>query len=188
MDTITVQKLHTDEMIKAEVRDMLGAGKILLTLGMVEGLWLVDSPYVKGGKVEPEDVERAMDVCCVDKDIDPVEFHKSLTEAIETACRPYEIIVPDKKKPENPDAVDVGNSSEVPTFSPEWVADTISMACQAMPSLTVRQILWETPFVMVTHLSVSTARRNGAITQRPNDMKDAIEKLRELNRQKHGSK
>jgi len=178
MDEIVVNKLHTDEMVKAEVMDMLGAGKILLTLGMVEGLWLVDSPYVKGGVVKPEDVDRAMEVCCVDKGKDPLEFHKSLVEAIDTACRPYEIIVPD------PMQKDDGKQSEVPMFSPEWVADTISMACQAMPSLTLNQILWETPFVFVTHLAVSTARKHGSQTRRPDDIKSAIAQLKEMNKNK----
>ena len=52
MSEIVVNKLHTTEMIKAEVMDMLGAGKLLLTRGMVEGLWLVVSPYVKGDVVK----------------------------------------------------------------------------------------------------------------------------------------
>lgn len=178
MSEIVVNKLHTTEMIKAEVMDMLGAGKLLLTLGMVEGLWLVDSPYVKGGVVKPEDVDRAMEVCCVDKEKNALEFHVELTEAIETACRPYEIIVPD------PTQKDDGKQSEVPMFSPEWVADTISMACQAMPSLTLNQILWETPFVFVTHLAVSTARKHGSQTRRPDDVKEAIRQLKEMNKNK----
>lgn len=177
MDDIVVNKLHSDEMVKSEVRDMLGAGEILLTLGMVEGLWLVDSPYVKGGNVTEADIEAAMKICCVEN-MEPLAFHTALSAAIDTACRPYEIIVPDPTQKDN------GKHSEVPTFSPEWFADQISMACQAMPSLTMQQILWETPFVFVTHLAVSTARRHGAITRRPDDIKAALEILKERKKNK----
>jgi hypothetical protein len=176
MDEITVEKLHTTEMVKSEVRDMLCAGEILLTLGMVEGLWLVDSPYVKGGNVTETDIESAMKICCVEN-MEPLAFHKALSAAIDTACRPYEIIVPEKDD-------GGGKHSEVPTFSPEWFADQISMACQAMPSLTMQQILWETPFVFVTHLAVSTARRHGAITRRPDDIKAALKILKERKKNK----
>lgn len=179
MTDIVVNKLHTDEMVKSEVRDMLGAGEILLTLGMVEGLWLVDSPYVKGGNVTETDIEAAMKICCVEN-MEPLAFHKALAAAIDTACRPYEIIVPDPMQKDGGG----GKHSEVPTFSPEWFADQISMACQAMPSLTMQQILWETPFVFVTHLAVSTARRHGAITRRPDDIKAALEILKERKKKK----
>lgn len=179
-DEIEVSKLHTEEMIKDEVRDMLGAGKLRITLGMVEGLWLVDSPYVKGGKVTESDLDIAMQVCGAEKDADRMEFHEELVRAIETACRPYELIVPDADTKDD----SVGKHSEVPTFSPEWVADTISMACQAMPSLTERQILWETPFVMITHLAVSTSRRHGAITRRPDDLNAAIAELKKRNKER----
>lgn len=172
-EKITVKKLHTEAMVKQEMKEMLGAVEFKLTLGMVEGLWLIDSPYILGGDVTKDALERAMTVCNAKEDTDPLVFHKTLLTAIETAIRPYELIVPDPPKEED------GKKSEITIFSPEWLADTVSVACQAMPSLTVREILWEIPMTLVTHLAVSTARRNGAITRRPDDVKEALRIFKE---------
>ena len=174
-DKFDVKKLHSEGMVKAELRDMLGAGSLNVTLGMVESLWLLDSPYIVGGKVEEEDLFKAMELV-PHGGMEPLAFHEALIGSLETAFRAYEIIVPDK------DAKNDDKGSEIDTFSPEWLADTVSSACNAMPSLTYRQILWEVPVAMVFHLAISTARRNGCTTRRPDDMKEALRLLREHNR------
>lgn len=181
---IIVEKLHTDEMVKDEVRTMLGATDFKLTLGMVEGLWLIDSPYIKGGAVTPNDVECAMKICCVDANVEAVQFHKALQESLDTAFRVFDIFVPD----DDPLQKKQGKTSEIGNFSPEWLSDIIAQACQSMPSLTYNQILYEIPLVSVYHLAMSTARRNGAITARPNDMKSAIEQFKELQKRKKKEK
>lgn len=173
---ITVNKLHTDEMVKAEVSAMLGEG-MLLTLGMVERLWLHGSPYVKGGKVTTDDLACALAIV-PHGDMGIEDFHNALVDALTTAWRAYEIIVPDKKE-EN------GKASEIEMFSPEWLAETVSQACHSMPSLTVQQVLWEAPLALVLHLVVSQARRNGAITRRPDDIMEALRRLKELNKERH---
>jgi len=162
-------------MISDELKGMLGAGGLTLTLGMVESLWMLESPYIKGGKVEEQDLARALELI-PHGEMTPIEFHEALIKELETAFRAYEIIVPDRDEKKND-----GKTSEIDTFSPEWLADTISSACSAMPSLTYRQVLWEVPVVMVFHLAVSTARRNGCITRRPDDLKEAVRLLRERN-------
>lgn len=174
-DFIEVRKLHSEEMIGDELKDMLGVGRLTLTLGMVESLWLVESPYIKGGKVEEQDLAKALELI-PHGEMEPLEFHEALVQALETAFRAYEIIVPDDKDDKNQ-----GKVSEIDTFYPEWLADTISSACSAMPSLTYHQIMWEVPVVLVFHLAVSTARRNGCITRRPDDLKEAVRLLRERN-------
>jgi len=174
-DFIEVRKLHSEEMVSEELRDMLGAGSLTVTLGMVESLWLLDSPYIKGGKVEEADLLKAMEII-PHGDMEPLKFHDALIQSLDTAFRAYEIIVPEKK-----DDKDKGKTSEIETFSPEWLADTISTACSAMPSLTYKQILWEVPVAMVFHLAVSTARKNGCITRRPDDIHEAVRLLKERN-------
>lgn len=174
-EKITVNKLHTDEMVKQEMKEMLGASDFYVTLGMVEGLWVIDSPYITGGDVTEDDLKRAMTVCCAEGVSDPVAWHKSLVNAIETAIRPYETIVPEAKPETGVPKVE----SEVPIFSPEWLADTLNCATDAMPSLTLHELLWEVPMTLVSHLAVSTARRNGATTRRPDDVSEAIKIFKE---------
>ena len=173
-DEIKVNGLHSPEMIKEEMREMLGTGDILVTLGMIEGLWLLDSPYIKGGNVTENDLDVAKKVCCAEDGADPIKFHEALVKAIDASCRPFELIVPDS------DITKEQKHSEIATFSPEWMSDQISMACMAMPSLTYRQILWEVPMTMITHLAVSTARRHGAITRRPSDVQGALEAFKKM--------
>lgn len=170
---ITVEKTHTDSMVKAEVLAMLNEGAINLTLGMVARLWLIDSPYIKGGKVESEDVIKAAEII-PHGELDLLAFHNALIDALNTAWRAYEIIVPDDEN--KPTKV-----SEFDTFSPEWIADVIAGACHAMPSLTYNQILWEVPLTMILHLGVSTARSNGTLTRRPDDTVEALRQLRAIN-------
>lgn len=170
-----VEKLHSDDMIKSEVQTMLGAGKINLTLGVVESLWLLDSPYIKGGKVEPSDLMKAMEL--IPSELEPIDFHNALNEAIDSAFRIFEIIVPDD---ENSNA----KHSEIEIFSPEWIADIVSQACNALPSLTYHQVLWEIPLMMVFHLVISNARKNGVITRRPDNMQEALQMLKAHNKKK----
>lgn len=170
-----VEKLHSTEQVKAELRDALGAGKINVTLGMLESLWLLDSPYLRGGKVEPKDLEMAMELI-PHGDLNPVAFHNALSDTIETAWRAWEIVVPDNGGGKE--------ESEYEIFSPEWMTDVVSQACHAVPSLTLKEALWEVPIAMLFHLGTSASRRNGAITRRPDNIKEALSKLKEHNAKK----
>ena len=79
-----------------------------------------------------------------------------------------------------------GRESDIPPFSPEWMADIISLAAQSLPSLTLRQALWETPLAMLVHLGLSTARRNGGITRRDLGAEEAIRQLLERRKAENG--
>ena len=172
-EKITVEKTHTDDMVREELLAMLGVGSVNLTLGSLAWLVALHSPYIFGGKVTEEAIVGAYGVVS-HGDLDMLNFHEALQEALDTAFRAFELIVPDAtdSKP--------SKSSEIEVYSPEWFADVISQACQAMPSLTYKQIMDETPLTMVFHLAISTARKNGAITARPNDMKEAIKQFNAL--------
>ena len=175
---IYAEDKHTDDMVKAEVLAMLGADDFRLTLGAIETLWLIDSPYtsLEPCEVKPEDVIKAYKAINHGK-LEPMEFHAALVSALETAWRAYEIVAPDP-------TARTGRRSEIRLFAPEWLADTMSQACAAMPSLTYNQVLWEMPLTLVLHLAVSTARRNGAITERPKGVEDALRQFREMRRKK----
>lgn len=173
---ITVNSLHTDAMVRDELRAMLDIGQpFRLTLGIIEELWLVDSPYLKGGRVDSVALYMARAIISPPQDMGDEEFHAALIDAINTAWRAYEIIVPDPERAK-------GRVSSFDLFSPEWMADTMAQACQAVPSLTCHQVLWEMPFTLILHLGMSTARRNGVITERPGDVKDALAQFREMRR------
>jgi len=181
-EKITVEKLHTSAMLDEELKTMLGASEIKLTLGGLMSLVIVNSPYIYGGKVDEEALAKAF-TFIEHGSLDIVTFHTALQNALDTAFRVFEIIEPDEDPTKRG-----GKTSEITDFSPEWFADIISQACQSMPSLTYHQILYETPLVTVFHLAVSTARRNGAITRRPDDTLAAIAQFRELQKRKKEGK
>lgn len=179
---ITVSKLHTAEMLDDELKTMLGASELKLTLGGLMSLVIINSPYVYGGKVDENSLAQAYGLI-EHGDMDVVKFHEELQKSMDTAFRVFEILVPD----DDPTAKK-GKTSEIENFSPEWFSDIIAQACQSMPSLTYNQILYEIPLVSVYHLAMSTVRRNGGITARPNDMKSAIEQFKELQKRKKKEK
>ena len=171
--TFQVGSLHSEADIQNETKAMLGDGEITLTLGLLMRLHLVKSPYITGGQITDSDLDIARAIV-PSRRLGPLEFHEALLKELATAWRAYEIISPTQElRPQ-------GRQSQVDLFSPEWLADTINMACAAMPSLTYRQILWEVPLAMVLHLAISTDRRNGVITERPADIMAALKKMKEL--------
>lgn len=175
-EKIEVNLIHTDEMMADELRAMLGMGRVRLTLGAFAELALAGSPYVHGGSVTEAALATAMTL--VDHDeMPPLEFHEILQREVDAAFRPYETVQPD---PETESC----RTSEIRDYSPEWFSDIVANACQSMPSITYDQVWREVPMAMLTHLAVSTARRNGAITARTPDVRDAIRQFK----QKRGAK
>lgn len=175
-EKITVEKTHTDQMVQDELKAMLGVGKVRLTLGAIASLKVLNSPYILGGKVTEVELENAYNIVQHD-DIDPMTFHEALQAEIDTAFRAFDIIVPEPEKGSS-------KTSEIEIFSPEWFADIVSQACQSMPSITYQQIWGEIPLTMVFHLAVSTARRNGTVTRRPDSIKEAIKQFKAMRERK----
>ena len=173
-EKIEVELTHTDEMMADELRAMLGVSRVRLTLGAFASLSLLRSPYVHGGEVTEEALATAMDLVR-HEDMSPLEFHAELQREMDAAFRAFETIQPDNEP-------SGGKTSDILPFSPEWFADIIASACQSMPSITYKQAWRDVPMTMLTHLAVSTARRGGAITARPTDIKDALARFREMRR------
>lgn len=165
--------------MRGELEQMIHGGDVSLTLGTLMQLVLVRSPYVLGGELSRADLDCAYRLIPHGR-LNKRQFHDQLVKDLATAWRAYDIISP------NQDNRPSGRESQVDLFSPEWLADTIAMACQAMPSLTYEQILWEIPLAMTLHLAVSTARRQGTITERPADIGAALEKLKQMKENTHG--
>lgn len=171
---IIVEKTHTDEMLKGEIKSMLKQSDVLLTLGSIMRLFLLDSPYLKGGSIDESDLVKAYDVVKHKDEMPYKEFHFALLQEIESAWRVYEIVVPDEEKKAK-------IVSEIALFSPEWAADLIAGASRALPSMTYDDILFNVPFITLVHLSISSGRYNGVITRRPDDTKEALRQLKLLN-------
>ena len=178
---IDVPSRHTDEMMARETEGMLGLSKVRLCLGHLMMLAHRRSPYVYGGKVEPEELSYAMELLGCGE-MDPLEFHGEFLAELDAAFRPLELFEEDRKDDKE------AKRSVIDAFSPEWLADAIRCACEAMPSITMEQALWTVPLVMIMHLGVSTARKNGAVTQRPVDFKEAMRIMRERRRMKKAGK
>jgi hypothetical protein len=169
---IEVEDEHTDEMIAEEIRSCLCASKLKLTLGTVMSLALLKSPYLSGGEITVNDLHLAMQV--IKSDLSPADFNNAIQKELEVAWRVWEIIVPDATR-------EGGRKSEIRMFSPEWMADIISGACRGL-NLTYQQALWEIPLVMMFHLTLSTSRQYGLITERPKGVREALAKFKEKRR------
>lgn len=163
--------------ISKEVKACLGITEPVLTLGGIMLLMDVHSPYIYGGKVSEDDMEIARRL--LDSDVEPVLFHEGLLEALDVAFNIFDII-------EDSDKGGAGRRSRIEFGSPEWMADTISMATSACPSLTLDDILWHVPYAMIVHLQLATGRRNGTITSRDDGVKDALAQLKEMRKKKNG--
>ena len=165
-----VPSKHTAEMIEREVRGMLGMSRVRVCLGHVMRLALAGSPYLYGGEVTEDALYEAMDIVGV-SGMDPIEFHGELIAELDAAFRPNELYFGKHDDPQ-------GEKSDIRAFSPEWCVDVIRSACMSCPSITLHEAYWETPFVTMMHLGVSTGRYNGATTRRPLDYKAAFEAMR----------
>ena len=166
--------LHTADMVNAELDAMMGAGRIRLCLGHLMQLARMHSPYIYGGKVTEMDLALAMSLWPHDtgNEPDPLQFHKDLIAEIDAAFRPLDLF-------DSSNHDDTGRKSDIRAFSPEWMADIMRAACQSMPSLGYREIMWEVPLTLVMHLGVAESRAQGATTSRPRDYKAAIRIMRE---------
>jgi len=169
-----VENEHTEEMIEDEVKSCLGASKLKLTLGGVMSLALLHSPYVFGGEATDNDVKVAMSV--IPSDLQPLEFHAELQKEIKSAWRIWEIVVPEPLK-------SGGRKSEINLFSPEWMTDIITGACRGL-NVSYKEVLWEIPLAMLFHLSLSSSRQYGLITERPKGIKEALRLFKEWKRNK----
>jgi len=167
MDTIEVESLHSDAQIRQELETMVGRKG--LTLRAFVSLHLAGSPYTEGGSLSPDDVAFASSVIGLKDGMTMEEAHTEIESELDCVARAYEIL---PKKNDAPDA------SQVEMFSPEWLCDTIAMACNAVPSLTWEDAMDGLPMVAVVHLGMSAARASGAKTCRPLDFKAAFEKMR----------
>jgi len=166
---IHVDDVHTPEQIAEEVRQCLGASHPFC-LGHVMALSLSKSPYIEGGRVSDSDIALARSIVGLPEKTPLQEVHAIITQAMAAAWRGLEIIQPRPQK---------GPASQMPKMGPEWMADIMAGAAEALPSLTYRQLLWEVPLAMTTHLIAAACRKNGSITKRPDNILAALKMLRE---------
>lgn len=142
------------------------------TLRQLMLLALGASPYVMGGVPEESDTEFARHVLVM-----PSASPAEIDAVVCTALRPLDCIVPSGKPRE-------GECSELPDWSPEWLAEVVSMAAGALPSLTWDQAL-DMPAVTIAHLILASIRRKGGTTRRPDDEAGAIAWLLEQEGQRN---
>lgn len=159
-----------NESIDAERRECLGLGAVRLTLGAILLLADAKSPYVYGGTVSADDMDKAKGILDA-RSMGDIEFHDALKQALDTAFRIYDIAEDD------PDSK-MQRRSAISFASPEWMTDIIAMASAACPSLTLDDLLWEVPLALVIHLQLATTRRNGAITSRDDGVREALAEMK----------
>lgn len=175
------EQIETNEdrtKISTEVKACLGISEPVITLGGIMLLIDAHSPYLYGGTVSEEDIELAQRLLD-SQDVEPILFHTALQDALSVCFNIWDIIEDDDKGQQ-------ARKSKIDFGSPEWMADTISMATQACPSLTLEDILWHVPFALIIHLQLATARRNGTITSRDDGVLEALKELKERRKKKNG--
>ena len=168
-ETYDIQSRHTDEMVADETRFCIGDFLPMVTLGGFLRLCLMKSPYVFGGDVTLDDVNAA---CRALGSRDNANFDADLRMEMDAIWRAFEIIVPSQH---------AAVTSQIPEYGPEWMADIMAAAADAVPSLTVRDMLDRLPMITLIHLVAAAHRKNGGTTRRPDDQAAVAEILRSLN-------
>ena len=176
--TIKVPSKHTEAMIRAEIDSMLGFSPFRLCLGHVMLLAESKSPYIFGGEVSSEDIAAAQSVLGTDLPADA--FHNAMIAELDAAFRALELF-------DDADEKDDGHKkSDVRPWTPEWLADSLRSACQAVPSIGLQEAIWSIPLTMMMHLGVAEARAQGSVTRRPADIKAALAAFKEMRKRKNG--
>lgn len=158
-------------MVRHEMDSMLGYSDLRLCVGHVVLLAEAKSPYIYGGKITELDLELAKRILG-SKKLKDADFHAALQGELDAAFRPVELFDAGDKPQKEKDEL-----HKIPPFSPEWLADLVRAACQAVPSLALDDVLWRVPMVMAMHLYVAEARANGAKTMRPPDYAEAMRRF-----------
>ena len=137
-----------------------------LTIADLLSLWLESSPFVMGGAITEDAVEKARRVLG-----SPDLSASSLLEDISCALRGFEIIQTDTGK--------AGHSGgDYDGISPEWAADIFASVCRVAPSTTWEDFLHRYPLALVAHLCAASHRANGGHTARPSDFASAFRELK----------
>lgn len=156
MTVVTVDDIHTPEMIADETLFCIGDHKPMVTLAGFMRLCQGKSPYVFGGVVSDQDIVDAAH--CVDNwcGLHGAELDDALRKELAAVSRAFEIIQTDEK-------------SVIPPFGPEWLTNFMAAVADAMPSLTPNMMLHKTPMVLLVHLAAASHRKNGGTTRRPDN-------------------
>ena len=168
MTEVFVEDIHTPEMVADETLFCIGDRLSMVTLAGFMRLCVIKSPYVFGGDVTLDDVNAACKALG-----SPVNaaFDDDLRTELAAVNRAFEIIETDKRN---------GQKSVIPPFGPEWLADFMAAVADAMPSITPKKMLKETPMVLLVHLAAASHRKNGGVTRRPTNTEAAFQILNEL--------
>ncbi len=161
-DEYDSKSIHSPAQINAELLAMLGVERGA-NLRQLCTLAACGSPYVMGGSPKKADTAFAAHIFGIDG-----EITDAMIEAmIATALRPLESIVPGGGR---------ADGSELPAWSPEWLAEIVCMAASALPSLGFDQAL-DMPAATLMHLVLAGYRRRGGVTRRPHDVAGALDWL-----------
>ncbi len=180
MTVISVEDIHTPEMIADETMVCIGDYRPMVTLAGFMRLCVKKSPYVFGGAVSDQDIADAASVVDNWSGLQGEAFDNALRLELAAVSRAFEIIHPDAE----------GRSkSVIPPFGPEWMADLMTAVADAMPSLTPNMMLHKTSMVLLVHLAAASHRKNGGVTSRPDNAEavfKALESIEKLDESAHG--
>lgn len=151
-----IKSAHSEQDVRYELALMVEGGSI--TLRQLMQLYLRKSALILGGVYDEAEAERVQGL------IDGVDEWINAATEIKAAFRALEIIQSSKDEH--------GDKSDYGTFSPEWLADIITIATGGLHD-TANNIMDAYPLAVIFHAVAAVHRRNGGITKRPLDH-DAI--------------
>ena len=163
---IQAKRLHTTEMVDTELRLFFGPHR--LSLRRMMAFAVHHSPLLFPGDWTSEQLSFLVSICGLAGE----SGDKVVQDVVQewNACqRAFEIIQPKAEKGTTP-------HSKIDVFSPEWFADMVSCAAQAVPGASLDDIL-DMSLCLCYHLICANGRRNGMITARPDDLSDALAQL-----------
>ena len=167
-----IPSAHTKQMIDDEVAVCLGGLKksCKLTLSLFMKMVARRPELGMDGILTDDDIAFAGSIFRMERKLDTVR--ETLTRQMDATWRAFEIIQSRNG---------TGETSEIPPFGPEWMTDILAGAAEAVPSLSVREMLDELPMALLIHLVAAAHRKNGGITRRPDDQAAIAETLRMIN-------
>lgn len=173
--SVRLESLHTPAMIRRELLALGGipvdpvsgdacAAALALTAGALLRLLLDDSPFLSGGDVFQDDLDRAREILEL-----PDLSADEVVEALATAFRPLECIQPlDSKE---------AHTLDYEGLCPEWFADLYAAVCRSAPATSWNDFLNEMPLATAAHLAAAAHRSNGGHTMRPFDFARTLRSL-----------
>ena len=161
-----VKSRTSEKALRQEVAYLLGEKEARRAIGALARRWAEKSPFLFGGEVDAEAVQSLLEACNLPAG--SADDAEAILQELASALGVLGIF-------------DSNALAGLEPYSPEWLADVLVAIAGALPSVSLRWILWDASPVLVFHLLGAVHRRNGGKTTRKADELEMAEALKEIN-------